>query len=392
MNLLQINFNVISLIKCLVLSGLFFLNISYSQDDLDLSVKIKPVDSTNMFLLDSFYTWCGSAVKGEDGKYHLFYSRWPHADKKLDDDSMNYIFNGFSGWQKYSEIAHAVSDKITGPYKHVNVVLKGSRKEGDWKRFFMHNPMITKFDGKYYLYFISNAFDSNYVVNKTVTRQNLRWFQYNCTQKIGVIIADKIEDFVTGNFQFPEKFIMEPDGVARLEITNNPTVTKGPDNKFYMMFKSRISPLGHMTMWMAKADKPTGPFAVISPVFTESDYAAEDACMWYDKNRKIFYAVVKNFSNSNKLNNQFGSVALISSVDGIKWKPATHSMVTPREILWKDGRKIELARLERPFIYLDEKGEPAVLFAAFSKPTPQGVNISKLGKEHNTGNISIPLK
>jgi hypothetical protein len=271
-------------------------------------------------------------------------------------------------------------------------VLKGSKKESDWNRFSMHNPMISTFDGKYYLYYVSNSYDSNYNYNGPTTPENKRWFQYNCTQKIGVAIADHIEDFSTGKFILPKKWLIAPDGDQMLEITNNPTVAKGPDNKFYMMFKSRNLPRGHMTMWMARADHPAGPFTVIGNIFSDKEFSAEDPCMWYDKKRKRFYAVVKNFSNSGKLNAQFGSVALITSVDALHWQPANNSMVTPREITWKDGRKIELARLERPFIYIDENGEPAVLFAAYSKFTPEKVNLSKLGMEHNTGNIRIPLK
>ncbi len=93
----------------LYFSALFLTHAS-AQDDLNLKTRISPVDSSNMFLSDSHYIWGASVIKGDDGKYHLFYSRWTHADKPLDDDSLNYIFNGFSGWQKYSEIAHAVAD------------------------------------------------------------------------------------------------------------------------------------------------------------------------------------------------------------------------------------------------------------------------------------------
>ena len=46
--------------------------------------------------------WDGQIIKGPDGKYHLFASRWPQA-------------KGHSGW--FGSLAvHAVSDKVTGPY------------------------------------------------------------------------------------------------------------------------------------------------------------------------------------------------------------------------------------------------------------------------------------
>ena len=79
-----------------------------AQDDLDFQQLIKPVDSSGIFIASGYYTWCSSVIKGEDGMYHMFYSRWQHGKRDATDDSMNYIFNGFKGWNKYSEIAYAV--------------------------------------------------------------------------------------------------------------------------------------------------------------------------------------------------------------------------------------------------------------------------------------------
>lgn len=50
----------------------------------------------------------------------MFYSRWPHGKRELADDPMNYIFNGFSGWLKYSEIAYAIADKAEGTCRYGN--------------------------------------------------------------------------------------------------------------------------------------------------------------------------------------------------------------------------------------------------------------------------------
>jgi hypothetical protein len=97
----------------------------FGQDDLDSNRQIGEIDSINLFAAPKHYTWCSSVIKGEDGRCHMFYSRWPHGKRALDDDSMNYIFDGFRGWNKYSEIAYAVSDKIGGPYKYVKTILKG---------------------------------------------------------------------------------------------------------------------------------------------------------------------------------------------------------------------------------------------------------------------------
>ena len=47
--------------------------------------------------------WDGQIIRGKDGKYHLFASRWDQA-------------KGHNGWWN-SQAVSAVSDKVTGPYK-----------------------------------------------------------------------------------------------------------------------------------------------------------------------------------------------------------------------------------------------------------------------------------
>src|SRR6188768_3884687 len=220
-----------------------------SQDDLNLNPLLGKIDSSNIFIDKEYYTWCSSVIKGEDGKYHMFYSRWPHGKRILEDDSMNYIFNGFKGWCKYSEIAYAVSDKPDGPYKYVSTVLKGDGDPGHWDRFTMHNPQIRKFGKNYYLYYISNSFDSTlrFKDESKMSKDWKHWLRYNFTQKIGVIKAKTIADLVNGNYEKPSAPLMVPDNTNTFEVATNPTVTQGPDGKYYMMYKSRKPNVGNMT-------------------------------------------------------------------------------------------------------------------------------------------------
>lgn len=139
-----------------------------AQDDLNLNQQIKGIDSSSFFSQEGYYVWCTSVIRGEDNKYHMLYSRWPHGTRALDDDSMNYIFNGFRGWNKYSEIAYAVADKINGPYTYVKTILKGDGDPDKWDRYTMHNPQVKKFGQYYFLYHISNNFDSNLYKHKSI--------------------------------------------------------------------------------------------------------------------------------------------------------------------------------------------------------------------------------
>ena len=367
----------------------FLLNIGFAQskstDNLDLNKMLTLIDSTNIFQLPNQYVWCNSAIRGEDKKYHLFFSQWTHGKRALDDDSLNYIFDGFKGWLKYSEIGYAVSDQLTGNYKPVKTLIKGDCDPKRWDRFTMHNPQIRQFKGKYYLYYASNSFDPNYTLANAKSDW-LHWLKYNCTQKSGVLVANSMKDMVNGNFKRSDKPLISPDNVRTFEVTNNPSVCEGPDGKYYMIFKSRKPNVGNMTHWIATADKPDGPFTMVSEVFTSAEMACEDPCLWYDKKRKRFYAVVKYFSNAQKLVAQFGALALITSKDGLKWEAAAHPLVSMRELKFKNGKTVSLANLERPFVVTDKKGQAVALFAAAAEQPP--------GKTAgaNTFSVCIPLK
>lgn len=363
-----------------------------SLDNLNINQLIKPVDSTNIFIDPGYYIWCGSSILGEDGKYYLFYSRWPHGPRVKDDDTLNYIFDGFKGWQKYSEIAIAVSNKPTGPYKHVKTILKGNFNEQRWDRYTFHNPQVKYFNGKYYLYFISNSFNDNMHFSKILTKEQLHWYKYNCTQRIGMASSPTIAGFLNGTFfQKPEHLIM-PDSIKTYEVTVNPSVCKGPDGRYYMMYKSRKPDLGHMTFWMAVANKPEGPFTYYSEVSSSADMASEDPYLWYDKKRKRFYAIAKNFSTKSKSNTEFGSLILLTSNDGKDWGLANSFMVSPRKLNFTNGTEVLLSNLERPFLLFDRKGKIQALFAAAAVKSPFNNKTTFVNPEENTFNVHIPLQ
>ncbi len=366
----------------------------FGQDDLDLQ-KMMPseIDSTQIFLSKDYYTWCSSVIKGDDGKYHMFYSRWQHGRHALTDDSLNYIFDGFQGWLKYSEIAYAVADRAEGPYHYVKTILKGDGNANRWDRYTMHNPQVRKFGNFYYLYYISNSFDSAFAVNNSSSNSKdwNHWLKYNCTQKIGVIKASSIEALVGGNYEKPAAPIMQADNVHTFEVTTNPSVTQGPDGKYYMMYKSRKPNVGNMTLWMARCDTPDGIFKEIAEVFTTPDMACEDPYLWYDKTRKRFYALVKYYSNSKVLAPQFGALALITSLDAMHWEAAKHSVVSLKQLQFKGQSSIDLAHLERPFLLTGKKGEPQAIFAAATINEPGKIKTADVDFKYNSFIVCFKL-
>ena len=100
------------------------------EPNLDLRAWLQPVPVTARFSVPDYYVWCGSMVRDDKGKCHLFYSRWP---KRL----------GFDAWVSHSEIAHAVSDNPLGPYRPVDVALPPRGKEF-WDGLCTHDPTVIR--------------------------------------------------------------------------------------------------------------------------------------------------------------------------------------------------------------------------------------------------------
>jgi hypothetical protein len=131
-----------------------------AADTLDFSGRLAPIGAENKLADPGYYVWGGSGIRGEDGKYYLFYSRWPMGSTGRaggDED----LFNDKRGWLKYSEIAAAVSDHPAGPFYYVATVLGGTGDTNRWDCNDAHNPQIKIFGGKTYLYYIANNPVSN---------------------------------------------------------------------------------------------------------------------------------------------------------------------------------------------------------------------------------------
>ena len=100
--------------------------------------NVLPRDITNGIEDPLWSYWCGHPVKGDDGVYHLFSSRWPEDDPR-----------GHFGYFD-SIIVHAVSDHPLGPYKVRDTVGPG------------HNPELYRIKtGEYMIYSTHGRFYSS---------------------------------------------------------------------------------------------------------------------------------------------------------------------------------------------------------------------------------------
>ena len=210
-------------------------------------------------------------------------------------------------------------------------------------------------------------------------RDNFRY-----SQRIGVAVADDpggpwtVSDAPLIDYQ---------EGKPAHGYMVNPSVCKKPDGEYLMMFKTRPESSGatkkfNAIQCLATALTPSGPFIIAeNPVLTE--YTAEDPYVWAQNGS--YYAIVDDQYGEYL---GFHGLALFESPDGYEWQVSEHQLVSKTELRWEDGTLSQLRHLERPQLWFDEQGQPAMLFCAM-KLMPSDLK----GLDTTlTANVHIPLK
>lgn len=306
---------------------------------MDFSKKLTPARRESIFRRDNDdYVWCGSATRGDDGLYYLFYSYWPRA-------------TGFNGWVTHSRIGCARSESSTGPFVHVTDALPPAGS--GWDRDCTHNPTVIRHGRRYYLYYMGNYGDGTY------------WNHRN-HQRVGVAYADH----PLGPWTRSDRPVMDvTPGAHDSLMTSNPTVTQTPDGRFLMIYKA-VSDRGEMpkggavVCGAAFADHPLGPFVRHPhPIFVnpENDWSVEDPFIW--RQDSVMYALVKDFQGYFT-GGERNTVALFRSVNGVDWQAETPPLAYRKQVRWTDGSVQKMYLMERPQLLLDERGRPQTLYCA----------------------------
>jgi len=297
---------------------------------------------------DKWSIWGGSVIKGKDGLYHLFYSRW---EKDL----------GWA-WVTDSEIAHATSSTPFGPFQFKDVAL-APRGKNYWDGLCTHNPTIHKFDGKYYLYYMGNTGDAK--IPSSPGKLILNPIHRN-NQRIGVAVANS----PNGPWKRLDTPLVDtsPDQNALDALmVSNPSITQRPDGGYLMVYKAvgKKRPGiwgGPVVHCVATSDHPTGPFKKYDQAVFQAkdhDFPAEDPFIWFQDGK--YRAIVKDMHGA--FTDEGRSLVLFDSKDGFDWQLAEQPLVSKLELNWANGNHQELAHLERPQLYI-ENGKPVALLCA----------------------------
>jgi hypothetical protein len=338
--------------------------------DLDLGARVQPTPLTARFSDPNYFIWCGAPVKGADGKFHLYYSRWP-------------VKEGFLAWVTHCEIAHAVADAPLGPYRHADVAL-AERGEQFWDGHCTHNPNVFFHRGRYYLFYMGNRGDRE----KT---KGLNWTHRN-HQRIGVAVADRPE----GPWRRLDQPIVDvnPDRTAFDSLcVTNPAAAVRPDGGVLLIYKAvqfiegKIGG-GNVRYGAALADQPEGPYRKVPGRIFEVEGAeaqkhwmlAEDPFIWFDERYgRRYYAVARDVVG--QFTGAKGGIALFQSADGLNWQPAAQPKVLGTGFTWADGSQYKY-QVERPALLFDD-GVPIALFSAMDGYLREG---------RISANVHLPLR
>lgn len=313
--------------------------------------NIIPAPINGGFRMEDYHVWCGSAIQGEDGRYHLFASRW----RKELGFGHQWLFN--------SEIVRASSDKPEGPYKFNEVVL--NRRE---RHFFdalnQHNPSIKYWNSTYYLYYFGTTYGGP-IPGPGDPISSERALEVWNNKRIGLATAPS----VFGPWTRGDVPLLEPrrPGHWDCTITSNPSAAILPDGTTYMVYKSREYAMSTLKLGVAKASRPEGPYKRLldDPIlcFSNPDFHVEDPYLWYSEGE--FHMLVKDDykNDSGGLTGEWGAGIYATSLDCIHWDIHAEPKAYGTKILWEDSTISSPCNLERPNL-LFHNGKPTHLFLA----------------------------
>ena len=216
----------------------------------------------------------------------------------------------------------------------MNVALP-ARGKGFWDGAVTHNPDILQVNGKFYLFYMGNTGDGNYVTHRN-------------NQRIGVAVADKPEGPWT---RFDKPIVdINPDKTAFDSLcVTNPAAAVRPDGGILLIYKAveyvEGKPMGGIVRYgAALADHPEGPYTKATGQIFEAEggvdkktwMLAEDPFIWFSrKYGNRYYAVARDVVG--RFTGSAGGIAMFQSGDGLHWQPATHPRVLGQKFLWADG-------------------------------------------------------
>jgi hypothetical protein len=238
--------------------------------------------------------WDGKIIKGPDGKYHMFASRWDQS-------------KGMSGWGK-SVAVHAVSDNPTGPYVDKGICYPDNQGGKG------HNVTATVLPDGRYAIIVSD------------------------TRPAEVFISSSLD----GPWAYQGPIAIDPNGYDSSGTRMNLCLCIRPDGGFLMATRFGIMMLS--TSGIMGPYKVQGP-RVYQNVTGLNNSAREDPCLWYSGGQ---YHLVVNWYNDRKAYH-------FTSPDGVtNWKNMGLAYdPTANFVRYADGTVNHWYKMERFNVFIE---------------------------------------
>ncbi|HEU5396925.1 MAG TPA: glycoside hydrolase family protein [Verrucomicrobiae bacterium] len=273
-----------------------------------LAECLRPAVKDGGFRMDHYFLWCSSVIKVGD-TYQLFASRWP----------AEY---GMGGWTKYSECVRATATNLFGPYTFQEVVLQ--KRPGHWDNSRVHNVKIVTAGAKFVLFYINTA-------NET-----------------GSAVADS----VTGPWTRSDRPVIH---------ASNPAPLVQADGSLYVFCRLKDGDGVNRGVAFTAPDYrgPYSPVAAGANLLPDND-ELEDPTIWRANGQ---YNILLN-DWKGKATGIVKAGAQYFSKDGIHYQLMSRVPVFTKTVRYDDGSSEAFSRRERPFVYVNERGEVTALFTA----------------------------
>ena len=303
------------------------------------------------FECEGWWVWGSSVIKGDDGKYHIFVSRFPK--------SLPF----HPGWMVASEIVHATSDVPQGPYKLSDIAL-AERGAQYWDGRSAHNPRILKEGDTYYLIYMGSTHPFDTPTAEQLTLESPWCIVARSNKRVGIAKSKSLYGPWT---RLDEPILKTKPNTFYSFLTSNPSPIVEEDGSVTMIFKAREyignDKYSDMALGIAKAKHIEGPYEVQNsnqPIFQVNGQGeAEDPFLWKDKDG--YHIIFKDHVGKYTIEAKAGAMA--HSKDATHWTVDKDAQAYSKTLEWEDGTVTTQGQLERPFIFF-ENGKPAYIFFA----------------------------
>ncbi len=331
-----------------------------------------PAQRQGGFHLDDYWVWCGSVVRGEDGRYHLFASRWPRA------------FPFHPAWMTHSEVVRASAITPAGPYRFEEVVLPARGPEY-WDGDSTHNPCVVRFGDQYLLFYTGSRCPLPLpAAGESFPLSDPRCAVARSNKRVGLATAPSVFGPWTRRDQ---PILPTRPGTFYSHLTSNPAPVVHEDGSVLLVFKGRPyagRAHGRMQIGVARAPHWSGPYEVVTPtpIFgANPQETIEDVCAWPSADG--YGLIAKDMTGSICGEKHAGIQAF--SRNGLDWTICDPPQSWSRRIVWDDGTVQVMGSCERPFL-LFEGNQLTHLFLAMADG-PGGFQHAT-----RTWNQSIPFR